>query len=70
MRVHNVAHVSPRSKSGAKNQNLEKTSNLKKEYQNRMKNDRVMPIRRLRTKVAVGLFYYFRTKVGYFGHNF
>ena len=36
---------------------LEKTRNLKKESQNRMKNDRDIPIRRSRAKVAVGLFW-------------
>ena len=40
-----------------------KTSNLKKEWgQNRMKNNRVMPIRRSLAKVAVGLFW---PNVGY-----
>ena len=34
-----------------------KNKHLKKECQNRMKNDRVMSIRRSRTKVAVGLFW-------------
>ena len=37
----------------------------KKGCQNRMKNDGVMPIKKLRTKVAVGLFW---AKNGYFGH--
>ena len=35
---------------------LEKTGNFLKECQNRMKNDRVMPIRRSHARVAVGLF--------------
>ena len=62
----------PRSKNGAKNQNLHlrrysfvsviilfvsKKVIFIKECQNRMKNDRVMPIRRFRAKVAVGLFW-------------
>ena len=34
-----------------------KNKQFKKEYQNRMKNDRVMPIRRSLAKVAVGLFW-------------
>ena len=40
-----------------------KTSNLKKEYQYRIKNDRVMLIRRWQLA-------YFGTKVGYSGHIF
>ena len=35
---------------------LAKQAILKKERQNRMKKDRVMPNRRLRAKVAAGLF--------------
>ena len=34
-----------------------KNKQFKKEYQNRMKNDRFMPIRRSHAKVAVGLFW-------------
>ena len=34
-----------------------KNKQFKKEYQNRMKNDRFMPIRRSHVKVAVGLFW-------------
>ena len=34
-----------------------KTKQFKQEYQNRMKNDRFMPIRRSHAKVAVGLFW-------------
>ena len=44
-----------------------KNKQFKKKYQNWMKNDRVMPIRRSLAKVAVGLFW---PKVGYFGHIF
>ena len=39
----------------------------KKEIQNRMKNGRVMPIRRLRAKVSVGLFW---LNGGHFCHFF
>ena len=39
-----------------------KNKQFKKEYQNRMKNDRFMPIRRSHAKVSVGLFW---PKVGY-----
>ena len=61
--------------NGAKNQNLQLRRKgfvsviiqFKKECQNRMKNDRVMPIKRSHAKVAVGLFL---PKVGYFGHIF
>ena len=60
VRVHNFAHVRPRSKNVAKNQNLDKILNVssfdlsrknkqfKKQYQDRMKSKRVMPIRRSR----------------------
>ena len=34
-----------------------KNKQFKKEYQNRMKNDQFMPIRRSHAKVAVGLFW-------------
>ena len=34
-----------------------KNKQFKKEYKNRMKNDRFMPIRRWHAKVAVGLFW-------------
>ena len=34
-----------------------KNKQFKKEYQNRIKNDRFMPIRRSHAKVAVGLFW-------------
>ena len=69
----NTAHVRPRSKKWVQKPKsklkeielsychhsirLEKTRNLKKERQNRMKNDRVTPIGRRRAKVAVGLFW-------------
>ena len=75
--MHNVAHVRPRSEKGPKtkivNQGAKaldvssfdlsrKNKQFKKENQNRMKNDRFMPIKRQ--------FAYFGPKVGYFGHIF
>ena len=48
-------------------QNLKKTSNSKKEYQNRIRNDRVMPIIGCALKWQLA---YFGAKVGYFGHIF
>ena len=43
----------------------QKNKQFKKEYQNRMKNDRFMPIRRSHAKAKLA---YFGPKVGYFGH--
>ena len=44
-----------------------KNKQFKKEYQNRIKNDRFMPIRRSHAKVAVGLFW---AESWLFGHIF
>ena len=73
VRVHNVAYVRPcRAKMGPKtiifihgdkalnvsSFNLSrKNKQFKKEYHNRIKNDRFMPIKRSHAKVAVGLFW-------------